>query len=47
MAEVLNVQLRETRGKRNAKRIRRSGQLPAVLYGHGKDSLSLMLSSEE
>ncbi len=47
MAEVLNVQLRETRGKRNAKRIRRSGQLPAVLYGHGKDSLSLLLSTEE
>ena len=47
MAEVLNVQLRDTRGKRNAKRIRRSGQLPAVLYGHGKDSLSLVLSTEE
>ena len=47
MAEVLNVQLRESRGKRNAKRMRRSGQLPAVLYGHGKDSLSLMLVADE
>ena len=47
MAELLNVQLRESRGKRNAKRMRRSGQLPAVLYGHGKDSLSLMLVADE
>jgi large subunit ribosomal protein L25 len=47
MAEVLNVQLRETRGKRNARRDRRSGHLPAVLYGHGKETLSLLLSVEE
>lgn len=47
MAEVLDVQIRESRGKRNARRLRRSGQLPAVLYGHGKDSLSLMLAADE
>jgi len=47
MAEVLNVQLRDTRGKRNARRARHAGQLPAVLYGHGKDTLSLLLSAEE
>jgi large subunit ribosomal protein L25 len=47
MAEVLNVQLRETRGKRNARRDRRSGHLPAILYGHGKETISLLLSAEE
>ncbi len=47
MAETLHVELRESRGKRNARRQRRSGQLPAVLYGHGQDTLSLTLSAEE
>jgi large subunit ribosomal protein L25 len=47
MAEVLHVQLRETRGKRNARRDRRAGHLPAILYGHGKESVSLLLSAEE
>jgi large subunit ribosomal protein L25 len=47
MAELLNVRLRDTRGKRNAKRDRLAGQLPAVLYGHGKETLSLMLSADE
>lgn len=47
MAEVLNVELRETRGKRNARRNRRNGGLPAVLYGHGQESVSLLLKSEE
>jgi large subunit ribosomal protein L25 len=47
MAEVLNVELRETRGKRNARRNRRSGILPAVLYGHGKEAVSLSLKAEQ
>jgi large subunit ribosomal protein L25 len=47
MAETLNVELRDTRGKRNARRNRRSGKLPAVLYGHGEEALSLALSAEQ
>ncbi len=47
MAETLNVQLRETRGKRNARRDRRAGNLPAVLYGHGEATISLLLSADE
>ncbi|MCX7701165.1 MAG: 50S ribosomal protein L25, partial [Gemmataceae bacterium] len=46
MAEQLNVELRETRGKRNARRNRRAGKLPAVLYGHGQEAISLALSAE-
>jgi len=47
MAEVLNVALRETRGKRNARRNRRNGSLPAVLYGHGLEAVSLLVKAEE
>ncbi|MCR4413583.1 MAG: 50S ribosomal protein L25 [Thermoguttaceae bacterium] len=47
MAEVLHVEARETRGKRDARRQRRSGKIPAVLYGHGQETLSLTLSAEE
>jgi large subunit ribosomal protein L25 len=47
MAETLHVQLRESRGKRNARRGRLGGHLPAVLYGHGKETLSLLLSADE
>jgi large subunit ribosomal protein L25 len=47
MVEVLNAELRETRGKRNARRQRRAGRLLAILYGHGQPSVSLSLSAEE
>jgi large subunit ribosomal protein L25 len=46
MAEVLNVEVRKSRGKRNARRLRQSGAVPAVLYGHGGEVLSLTLSGE-
>jgi large subunit ribosomal protein L25 len=47
MAELLKVELRETRGKRNARRNRRDGKLPAVLYGHEQDAVSLLLPAEQ
>jgi large subunit ribosomal protein L25 len=46
MAEVVNVERRESRGKRNARRLRQSGAVPGVLYGHGGESISLALSGE-
>ena len=45
MAE-LNVQLREIRGKRNARRLRNSGSIPAVLYGHGQEAVALAIPAE-
>ena len=42
----MNAELRETRGKRNARRQRRAGRLLAILYGHGQPSVSLSLSAE-
>lgn len=49
MAEVLalNVQVRQTRGKRNARRLRQAGMVPAVLYGHGEEAISLSVPAEE
>jgi large subunit ribosomal protein L25 len=47
MAQVLKVQIRGTRGKREARRQRAAGQLPAVLYGHEKEAVSLSISAEE
>ena len=47
MAEELNVKVRETRGKRNARRGRLAGSVPAVLYGHGKENISLAVPADE
>jgi large subunit ribosomal protein L25 len=44
MSEVLEVAKRELHGKLNNGRLRRSGKLPAVLYGHGKEPISLTVT---
>ncbi len=47
MAELLHVEQRKSKGKRNNVRLRRSGKLPAVLYGHGEDPVSLTLAADK
>lgn len=47
MSDVLKVEVREGRGKRQVKRLRRSGQVPAVLYGHGEANLSLAIPADQ
>ena len=46
MAEQLTVELREIQGKLNNRRLRRSGTVPAVLYGHGLENVKLAVSEE-
>jgi large subunit ribosomal protein L25 len=46
MSETLEVESRELRGKRNNRRLRASGKIPAVLYGHGQDPVSLAVPAE-
>jgi large subunit ribosomal protein L25 len=41
MADTLNVKRREQLGTANNRRLRASGSVPAILYGHGEASLSL------
>ena len=47
MPEVLEVHFRTSRGKRNARRMRQSETLPAVLYGHGEETLSLTIPADD
>jgi large subunit ribosomal protein L25 len=47
MANLLNVERRKQFGKRNNRRMRDGGRLPAVLYGHGEEVVSLSLSADE
>jgi len=46
MAEVLNVEVRDTRGKRNSRRLRKAGNVPGILYGHGLENVCLAVPSD-
>jgi large subunit ribosomal protein L25 len=47
MAELLKVETRKSFGKRNNVRLRRAGRLPAILYGHGEEAVSLTLAADQ
>jgi large subunit ribosomal protein L25 len=47
MALQLAVNPRDTQGKHRNRRLRASGAIPAVLYGHGLECVSLAVSSDE
>jgi large subunit ribosomal protein L25 len=47
MSELLRVEKRKSHGKRNNERLRRAGRLPAVLYGHGEEAVSLTLAADQ
>lgn len=47
MAEVVQVETRQLRGKRNARRMRHDGSIPAVLYGHGLETIALSIPAEQ
>jgi large subunit ribosomal protein L25 len=47
MAETLTAQLRESLGKRGARRLRGTGQIPVELYGHGEANVHLAIPSAE
>jgi large subunit ribosomal protein L25 len=42
---ALSASLREERGSKSSRRLRRDGQIPAVLYGHGSDPLSIVVEA--
>jgi large subunit ribosomal protein L25 len=46
-AVVLTVQERAEHGTRHARRLRKSGKIPAVLYGHKEATVPLALAGEE
>ena len=47
MADVLQVEKRELTGSAATRRLRQSGRIPAVLYGHGETTESLSVPSDE
>ena len=47
MAEVLNVTKREQTGSLRMKRLRQTGQIPAILYGHGEGGVMLSVSERD
>jgi large subunit ribosomal protein L25 len=47
MADLLHVEKRKSLGKRNNVRLRRAGKIPAVLYGHGEEAVSLALAADK
>ena len=46
-AQEVKVEVRSETGKRKVKRIRAEGKVPAVIYGHGEDSVSLSVPADE
>jgi large subunit ribosomal protein L25 len=46
MAEQMAVERREPSGKLNNRRLRRSGKIPAVLYGHGQENICLSVEAD-
>lgn len=47
MADVLNVSKREALGSSNTRRLRKTGNIPAVLYGHGQECINLTIPANE
>ncbi|MGQ9505583.1 MAG: 50S ribosomal protein L25 [Thermogutta sp.] len=46
MVEQIFVELREPGGKRSNRRLRNAGKIPAILYGHRQQNVSLTLPAE-
>ena len=44
---IIAAQQRDRRGSRYSQRLRKSGRLPAVVYGHGSDPLSISVDQKE
>ena len=47
MEEKLKAEVRGDTGKGIARKLRAGGRVPAVLYGHGQDSVSLSVDAKE
>lgn len=46
MSDTLQVESRDLQGKRNSKRLRIAGKIPAVVYGHGQESVSIAVAAD-
>ncbi|MCG8586301.1 MAG: 50S ribosomal protein L25 [Pirellulales bacterium] len=46
MSDAITVKDRQSVGKRNNRRMRAAGEVPAVLYGHGADNVNLSVATD-
>lgn len=46
MAEELQVEVRQSRGKHSNRRLRNTGKIPSVLYGHGLENVCLAVPGD-
>ena len=47
MAFKFNAEVRQTQGKGASRRLRRNGQIPAIVYGGSKEPVSILLNHDE
>jgi large subunit ribosomal protein L25 len=47
MSDSLQVEIREAHGKKRVRRLRQAGTIPAVLYGEGRDTVSLSIPADQ
>lgn len=47
VTDVLKAVKRDFRGTKRNRRLRKSGMIPAVLYGHGKENVALSVSTQD
>lgn len=47
MADTLNVAIREQLGTNRTRQLRRTGRVPAILYGHGEQNVNLSIPTNE
>ncbi len=47
MSMIISAEKRDERGKNAARRIRREGRIPAILYGSGSESVPLVLEKKD
>jgi large subunit ribosomal protein L25 len=47
MPDMLHAVIRPQVGKAATKKVRKAGRTPAVLYGHGKENLSISVATEQ
>jgi len=47
MSATLNVAVRELVGTNHTRRLRKSGHVPAILYGHGEKNVNLAIAATE
>jgi large subunit ribosomal protein L25 len=47
MAETLNVKVRGETGTSRMRRLRDTGSIPAILYGHGEANVNLVVLHKE